>query len=96
MRVDGTINATSEPFPDYGKAVASAIEYGFRPAHDDWVVIVGGWYTHYKYGEPPLSIPPQDVHPGPHPTPSQEMVARDTPPQCQIESGLAPKDRWRM
>ena len=57
MRIEGTIESVSEPQAGFGRAVADAVEHGFRPKQDAYVVIAGGTYTHFRPGQSPLTVP---------------------------------------
>ena len=58
MRMDGTIDHTSEPHPDFGKVMANAIQNGFSPKRDRWVVSGGATVTHFAPKQRPITIPP--------------------------------------
>ena len=58
MRIDGTIEQTSEPHLEFGSVIANAVEKGFKPKHDAYVVIAGEMYTHFRPGESPITVPP--------------------------------------
>jgi len=58
MRVDGAIEQVSEPQPDFGSVIVNAVQNGFRPKENSWVVITGERYTHFAPGQPPVTIPP--------------------------------------
>jgi len=53
---DGSIQQSSSPLPDFGKAIADAIEHGFLPREHDWIVNNRGGTTHFPAHKPPMSI----------------------------------------
>ena len=57
LMFDGSIEFTSEPHADFGKAVIDAVRNGFQPKQHPWVVITGDRCTHFAPDEPPVSIP---------------------------------------
>lgn len=57
LRIDGSIEQISEAHVEFGKVMANAVENGFRPRNDAYVVIAGGTYTHFRPGERPVTIP---------------------------------------
>jgi hypothetical protein len=44
---DGGLEASSDPMPNYGKAVLDAINHGFQPKTDSWTVHLGRNSVHY-------------------------------------------------
>jgi hypothetical protein len=55
--VDGTIETHSQPFKSYGAAVGDAIRNGFRPTQHHWIVVTRHTATHFRPGEPHVSVP---------------------------------------
>ena len=49
---DGVLEASSEPLPNYGKAVVDAISHGFIPTIDSWTVHLASNSLHYPPGQP--------------------------------------------
>jgi hypothetical protein len=60
MRVDGTIESHSRHFPTYGMAVIDAIKSGFQPRRQPWLVATRNTITHYRPGQPPMTVPITD------------------------------------
>jgi len=58
VHVDGSIERTSEPHTDYGRAVNDAVRNGFQPDRDSWVLVAGEACTHFGPGQKPATIPP--------------------------------------
>ena len=44
----GNLEATSEPQRNYGVAVTDAIQHGFLPSNDHWVVITTAGVTRFE------------------------------------------------
>ena len=49
----GALEASSEPLPDYGKAVLDAIHHGFAPKTDSWTVHLAKDSLHYSRRQAP-------------------------------------------
>jgi hypothetical protein len=58
---DGALEASSEPLPNYGKAVLDAIHHGFAPKTDSWTVHLGKDSLQY----PPWPAPAEEEREGP-------------------------------
>ena len=56
IAADGSIEQSSSSLPDFGKAVADAVQHGFLPKEHDWVVNNRGGTTHFPAHKPPTSI----------------------------------------
>jgi len=59
IAADGSIERTSAPHPQFGQAVAEALQSGFRPTEQHWVLKRRGWTNHYEPDEPPIAIGPR-------------------------------------
>lgn len=60
VNVDGSMDSQSPPFGTYGLAVSDAIRSGFQPRQQHWVVATRHTVTHFRPGQPPLTVPVED------------------------------------
>jgi hypothetical protein len=56
MRGDRTIETQSPRFKSYGATVADAIRHGFQPRRQHWIVITAHGITHFRPGEPAMTL----------------------------------------
>jgi hypothetical protein len=57
MVMDGALQTQSQRFKTYGAAVGDAIRNGFRPNRHYWTVVTRHTATHFRPGEPQVSVP---------------------------------------
>jgi hypothetical protein len=57
MSVDGSIERISGEFGDYGAVVLDAVNNGFQPASDHWIVEGALTTTHFEHGERAVVVP---------------------------------------
>jgi hypothetical protein len=51
LAADGSIDTISGSLSDYGAAIHDAVNHGFRPTEDHWVVKSIYYTTHYERGK---------------------------------------------
>lgn len=57
LQVDGGLETVSDQsFQDYAFAVNDAINHGFRPRRDYWLIETEFGVTHFHAGEPPAFV----------------------------------------
>lgn len=77
MLADGTLDRVSAgEFPDYAFAINDAINQGFRPRRDYWVIITENGTTHFRSGQPPAFVPRKDGTPFPPPAASRRATRK--------------------
>jgi hypothetical protein len=57
VSADGSLENQSPPFSTYGLAVSDALKRGFQPRQQHWIVMTRHTVTHFRPGQPPLSVP---------------------------------------
>ena len=56
VRADGSIERTSAPHAEFGKAVSDAVRNGFNPAGQHWLIADREWCTHFEPGSDPVTV----------------------------------------
>jgi DNA-binding MarR family transcriptional regulator len=56
IRMNDSIDRTSEPHAAFGNAVIDAMRHGFGAQSMHWVIAERDWCTHFEPGKPPLTI----------------------------------------
>jgi hypothetical protein len=60
LGADDCIEHQGGDFEQYGMALQDAIQNGFRPTEDHWIVDTAHEVTHHEHGQKPLVILKQD------------------------------------
>ena len=84
LRADGTIvSASGKDFGDYAFAVTDAINHGFRPRKDYWLIDTDLGTTHFRHGEMPVFISRKDGDAAPRPDNPQRAPSQ---PEAQASA----------
>jgi hypothetical protein len=94
LAVDGTIETISGSLADYGAAIHDAVNHGFRPTEDHWIVESIYYTTHYARGKQAVIVRP-DYDSGMTSQPPQPLRRRTdhttaTPPSRNL---VEPEDQ---
>ena len=66
VKADGTLDSMSgKDFRDYAFAVNDAINNGFHPRQDYWLIVTELGTTHFRRGQMPAFVPHNDSDPLP-------------------------------
>jgi hypothetical protein len=63
LRPSGSVEKISQPQRDFGKAVVDAINSGFKPRMEEWVVITEGVVSHFEPARKPAFYDPEEAAP---------------------------------